>query len=172
MNLQRDLVSDSSKFTLCIDPGVQAVGYAIFRGLLGPSEKTIAPETSGVIRPLGTGWEERAADVVEQLRFNFSGFRRLAAVYVEFQEFWEGSVKSHAAASQGDLFKLSFVVGRMAQLFSTSHGLEVQLISPRTWKGQMNDRAVKLRVQRALGKQYRTHEADAVGIGLHLQGRL
>jgi hypothetical protein len=93
----------------------------------------------------------------------------VVTVHIEFQELWQNAV-SYASASEGNLFKLTYLVGMIAQRIRSRWNLKVVLLSPSGWNGQMNKAAVRSRIVRALNEEYGNHVADAVGMGLSLQG--
>lgn len=77
---------------------------------------------------------------------------------------------SLTAAVRGDLNKLSMLIGRYTEYLS-SIGLQVKILLPRQWKGQLPKQAVAERVKKIIGRTFKTHhEYDAVGIGLAVQG--
>ena len=77
-----------------------------------------------------------------------------------------------SAAASGDLFRLTYQVGVLADALDRVFERLPILLSPHEWKGQLDKKALAARIWRALETKYRDHEADAVGIGLHIQGRL
>lgn len=163
--------------TICIDPGLGkgsgGTGWAVFAGSIGSSSKPVAPVGSGVVHPSREkSWVERAHVLAEAFAKAMSAWSGVRSVRIEFPDVWAGSARSHSAAVRGDLHKLCYLAALLASEMRRRGATHIQLISPREWKGQMSDVIVKRRVYRALKVKYRTHEADAVGIGLHLQGQL
>lgn len=86
-------------------------------------------------------------------------------------EIWT-SGKSMASATRGDLFKLVYLIGQL----SIGNGEFIPfMIAPREWKGQLPKEEVIRRIKKLcpnVGSAIGNHEADAVGMGLALQGVL
>ena len=164
---------------LFIDPGLGGTGWAFF-GLVvtdrGNHTQRGRPVTgyteSGVVRPKGRQWEGKVADVCAWFRGQLSA-RAANVVVFEMPEVWLGSATSAAAAGKGDLLKLAFLVGAMAETANVAGCRLPVLISPRDWKGQLPKDAVIRRIRRVIpDATTRDHEADAVGMGLAAQGLL
>ncbi len=148
---------------MAVDPGVNT-GWAYWWG------NTIIPRNTGVFRAPSpkNGLENR-------LRFMFNKYTNLMTIYrpafvvIEGTEDW-GSAKSRVSSLSGALQLLSWLVGGYAAL---SPAFIIKM--PREWKGGLNDRALELRIARALGQTpgvYREHEQEAVGLGLSQLGVL
>jgi hypothetical protein len=81
-----------------------------------------------------------------------------------------GSVKG-IAASKGDTLKLAFLVGCYS-IALRKRDIDVHLVIPQRWKGQLPKDVVISRVRRELGDELcqqmniRSHAWDAVGLGL------
>jgi len=98
--------------------------------------------------------------------------RRICACYVEGVEVYTGSAKSLASASRGNLSQLAYMVGSIMSACNTL-GIICQVISPRKWKAQLTYKMLR----NILSKNFNievlnNHQASAVGIGLHIQGKL
>jgi hypothetical protein len=96
---------------------------------------------------------------------------KMDRVYCEFPQLFS-SAKSHAAASKGNLFQLSFLIGVFAQV-ACDHSASFHPVEVNTWKGQMEKDAVAERVALRLHEEiwsYPDHANDAVGLGLHVKG--
>ncbi len=144
---------------LAIDPG-DKTGWAFFNG-------SLTPVTGQINLPRRKGLEAWS----DQLRFMSNCFFTLLLehgprlVVMEGVEFWSGSAKSRMAASRQNLFKLAYLVGSYARCCQAAE-IPFEIVPARVWKGQMDKRAVALRVQRVNGETYpTTHITDAVGIG-------
>ena len=162
---------------IAIDPGVSGLGYAVFTGV----PDVVSISRAGVIHPQGDGsWLARSSSVVDRL------FRAVIkdvlamparpdqiAIVLESQELFSSSAKGWASAKKGDIFKLTMMTGAIADRFR--YFREINLVAPRTWKGQLSKRVTKARVTRRIGDAEVTklgmvgradHVWDAVGIGL------
>ena len=158
---------------LFIDPGLTDTGWAIFAAHpIGFCHL----EESGTLRvhrlPCWT-------DTVDRMLSEFSRLMNwtFESAYIEFQELWSRSALSHACVARGDLFKLTYLVGRMAQMLTTRNPfITIHLPTPQHWKGQLNARAMKARVEKVFGKnsnRKRTeHEEHALGLYLYSIGGL
>jgi Holliday junction resolvasome RuvABC endonuclease subunit len=149
---------------LTVDPG-DHTGWALWDGTLRPMTGQITLSRSkdivGQPAQLASMWE-RFHELIKEMEPR--------AVLIEAVEFWSGSVKSRAAASRQNLSKLAYLVGGYSNICAF-HGIEWFLMPSRTWKGQMDDHAVAMRVARIIEAQYSSvHVTDAVGMGLHLAG--
>lgn len=85
---------------------------------------------------------------------------------IEGVKHYGGDVKSTAASTRGDLFKLAYLVGSYFYI-GTCFTEHVRIVLPTEWKGQMTKDGVKSRVKRRIDQTFSTdHVTDAVGIGL------
>ena len=127
------------------------------------------PDWSDVLRPKGT-WEERTDQATDWYEAHCD-YWYPAFIVIEKPEVWP-SGKSLAGAMSGNLLKLVMFVGGLRQVTRRIACLEAEivLVAPGEWKGQLKKPALKKRIERALGKPYREHERDAVGMGLAVQG--
>ena len=92
-------------------------------------------------------------------------------IIIENVELFGGSSISHASAVKGDLFKLSMEIGALINDFRKK-GCEVYLVSPRTWKGQLNYTQLRFILKEKFKITVKNdHEASAIGIGLWALGR-
>lgn len=155
---------------LTIDPGLKNTGWALWHDLQKPPRAAERPAFSGVHKVLAPSWTH-ALDSQTTWLNNLLVQRRFGLVVIEWVEMW-GTIRSEATAKKGTLFQLAALIGAMFYVaWDVTHS-EPVLVLAREWKGQLKNPALKRRVKRALGKTYRDHEADAVGIGLALQGAL
>lgn len=161
---------------LTIDPGLAGTGYAIFTD-------TPRPVFSGVVRPAKSAalltpqslgllvWKTKS--IVEQL-LDVPGLYDYnpGLVSIEWPAFWGSSAVSYASTAGGKMFKLVFLIGAIAEAF-IARDIRVSLLPVNKWKGQLPKEVVKKRISRIIRRvEFRDHEADAVGMGLYLQGRL
>lgn len=151
---------------LTVDPGVRGTGVAFWLpgNLPGPYY------TKAIRADNRLPWLARAEEIVRHYRAVLDTVHPQHVV-IEDQEVWLNSAVGAAAANRGDLVKLAQLTG-MLVLAARDFGRETALLPVRTWKGQLPKSAVNTRIRRELGEAYPDHVADAVGIGLHLQGLL
>ena len=160
-------------YTMCVDPGITGTGIAIFPDLTR-KWKSVRRPTRAFLLPLPD--EQHKIDWILKAEWYADMFEQairvvsvISTCYIEMPVLWD-SGRSHAAASQGDLFKLSYLVGEYANVLRRTWFLRPNLLSPGEWKGQLPKKVVSQRIHRALGRVYGNHIDDAVGMGLYLQG--
>ncbi|MHA1962465.1 MAG: hypothetical protein ACW99U_19865 [Candidatus Thorarchaeota archaeon] len=146
------------KQLLTIDPG-NSTGWAYWEKL---KEDSLRPTLWGVFK--GKDWRVRFKLLVSSLP-------DLESVWIEDQEMWS-SDKSQKAGRSGSLFKLAYRCGWYACQCWQSTGIEPQSIKPSVWKGQLSKPALQSRLTEVVGIEFEDHIADAVGIGMHLIGKL
>ncbi|GAG10075.1 unnamed protein product [marine sediment metagenome] len=151
------------------DPGIGGTGWAYWLEIARPCEPSL-PLLSDAKTTSKTGFE-----AVEILWNWFDGLvdvLRPETVVMEFPKLWSSSGVSQGSAAKGDLFKLTYLIGGYGRIVSERTRKPMVLISPAGWKGQLPKKVVDARIKLAIGKKYRNHESDAVGLGLSLQGAL
>lgn len=151
---------------LTVDPGLGGTGIVYWLNFDLPH-----PQWGKVLHSKHTRnhWIYRANSIVDQFKREIEPITGL--VVIENQSMWDSSEAAFASARKGDIVKLAQLTGMMMKVALDAE-MEVHLISPMNWKGQLPKRTVHSRIRKILGKKYREHEADAIGIGLHLQGLL
>jgi len=158
---------------LFVDPGLEGTGWAFFPVLAvgGRRGRALEPEAARTIRvPAGNQWESRAAQVCGL----FSGVvaaTRPAILVLEQPEVWGSSPVSLTANRRGDLLKLAYLVGGLAEV-GRAAGIAVPVLVPaRRWKGQLPKDEVRRRIRTAWkrAEDYPEHAEDAVGMGLAAQ---
>jgi hypothetical protein len=93
-----------------------------------------------------------------------------ASVIIENVELWGGSAVSYTSAARGDLFKLAMVVGVLIDNYKKC-GCSVYLVSPRKWKGQLDQKQLQhILLKKFKFKARNDHEASAFAIGLWAAG--
>lgn len=156
---------------LIMDPGITATGYAFWETLVRPGP--CMPTAYGI--QLGTSrrrtWEDRAEALCAWFEALMEHHKPIYVV-LEFPGLWASSAKSFASASNGDLFKLTYLVGGFGEIVRRSIMKKPILVTPQQWKGQLSKKIVQKRLEKVLHKEFEDHEADAVGIGLRIQGEL
>jgi hypothetical protein len=166
---------------LCVDPGLDGTGLAWWRTLVARRGPARPPSWTAVIRSTAGGsWEDRAEEITGKALWRLGkalrADDRAALVVIETPRLWGGSATSYASAAKGDLFKLAFLAGSLAHALRRKplEAGALDAITPGQWKGQLSKKLVDARIRRALGPgaRYPNHAADAVGMGLALQGVL
>ena len=157
---------------LTIDPGIRHLGWAYWKELRRPAKKAVAPTESGVQRnEKGIPQEACVANLTAWLA-SFAHINEVKHVVLEYPQLYSASAKSLGSSERGDLFILTYLIGGLAEQVRLKCVNGPILVYPREWKGQMGKDVVDRRIKRALKKEYRDHESDAVGIGLAIQGVL
>lgn len=172
-------MSDYLEAMLSVDPGVNAVGLALWRWG-GTRRKKLEPPVRAWVDKLPssvlrreTDWHVKMTRMLEIVResiyTNMVRDRlRITAVFVEWPEIRSGSV-GHAAAVRGDVSALAYCCGAMCEMFPD---VRCKLLAVSEWKGQLPKEVVNKRITRAIGSKdrsgnaFETHAWDAVGVGL------
>ena len=161
---------------LYIDPGLDGTGWSYWETLAVFQHGTSAPYSTGSIGRVKGGadmWVSRVHAqcelLVEDLRESVG---KIDYIGIEFPGLWAGDAVSYASTSSGDLFKLAFMVGALAECLSRTYGPTPELFSPQEWKGQLSKTQVNQRIERAIKKSFPNHVSDAVGMGLAAAGLL
>lgn len=143
--------------TLSVDPGFNT-GWAFWNGTSSPITGCMTSKMNNPISVIG--------DLSQQF-CQLVGSTKPVKIILEDQWFSEHSITSLVSSKTGAQKKLDWLTGAY---ISNSYRLNipVEMVLPMMWKGNLNDEAVKKRVERILGIYYRnSHIADAVGIGLN-----
>jgi hypothetical protein len=162
---------------ICIDPGLNGTGWAVFDREDGPIRFPIASGSISVERKKHPWWTE--CKIIAELIRNQMQHYGCFGVYIELPKFFESAGAGMSAARDGDLVRLSVLTGMIFGACSSQ--MLVSSIVPvaiTDWKGQLpkemcNDRVVKkLRTVYPKWKPSTntTHELDAIGIGLFVKG--
>lgn len=152
---------------LTIDPGMNT-GWAMWQ--YGDE-----PISTGVFRQ--AKFKNKVLPLRAQLNSLWEQFGMLMLqlrpdeVIIESAGFWPGASKSHAALFSGDLTKMLLLIGGYCHKASSVR-IPWELVEPSKWKGQLTETALHARIERRIGKTFRQHEQEAVGIGLWRRGIL
>lgn len=155
---------------LTVDAGIVGTGWCFWEDIAGK------PNAYGVINPPSKQWQEKAHLIAEEIDI-VCGMYQVHSVVIEFPSVWN-TAKSEASAHKGDLFKLTYLIGLIAgivQKRTMQYNPDIEiplLVFPYQWKGQLNKDIVIERIQKKLGIAVFSHDADAIGMGLGLTGRL
>ncbi len=113
---------------------------------------------------------------VRNFMYNLSGEFVPDIVYLEWPAVFP-SPGGQTAARTGNIVKLAYITGRIAEVFKGSTP-DLQYVDVQKWKGQVPKKVMNQRVQQILEKEglgplgHSTHELDALGIGLWVLGKL
>lgn len=164
---------------LCIDPGLGGTGWAYF-GVCNKLTKDVysIPElnahlVTGVIKSKskkGADWLDRSSDILQQFSEVMDEFTPTHVV-IEWPQVWRTSQTSMAATLSGDLLKLAHLCG-MLNCEARLNDAEIHYFTPSQWKGQLPKDVVDRRIKQVIDRSFPNHAADAVGIGLAVQGLL
>ena len=156
-------------FKISVDPGLGGTGYAVWKGKHTWGE--LNPFEIGVINCRGDKPFEEQVKVIVGLLHKELYWKDVNEVALEWPKLHSGSAKSHMSAVKGDLFKLTYLIGALAQSFSSQKIVLVPVIN---WRGQLPEPVLKRRIEKLIKEdlsEVTPHEIDAVGIGLYMQGR-
>lgn len=169
---------------LAIDPGVNAIGWAVLYGPFGCDVRHIEVVACGLLRPkslLQANLQARDLnDEIRKLR-NPQGFPLGAPDPLVIEEPQSYTERVKQKGPQGDLISVALYGGVVAGVFDC---VSMRAIKPREWKGQTKKHITKHRVDKRLSvAEKRLLEAvqppslrhncvDAVAIGLWQAGRL
>ena len=154
-----------------VDPGVTGTGYASWLEL--PLGRPTRPDDSGCVKGIkrSESWEDRAYYVARTLMMNVFEENGARLVVVELPCLRSGNKRSHDSIESGNLLKLAHLVGEIDYV-CREMGAPCVLVLPDDWNRQLSKSAVISRIERALGWSPRSHDADAVGMGLAAMGML
>lgn len=153
--------------TFTIDPG-DNTGWAYWNG-------TDKPISGSFTFP--NGIKDRT-EQISALAYTFhklilvtlTSGKKIEEIVIEEVALWEGSLNSMTSAKRGTLFKLAYTVGAYIDRAGMNN-IPVKLVKPQSWKGQLDDEAVLLRVQLITGIECSNfHQSSAIGIGLNEAG--
>lgn len=151
---------------ISVDPGSEGTGLAFFQ-----NTETGQLTTKILDLPQSKVWEEKCKYICYQFEYELSRCKDwLRAVYIE-QPQYMATYKGQTAADSGSLFKLCTLYGRLWQIVESSRirFFPVEIVK---WKGQLDKKKVKFRVDRIIpNNEFKSHAIDAVGIGLYIKGK-
>jgi Holliday junction resolvasome RuvABC endonuclease subunit len=152
---------------MAVDPGLNGTGWVVFKNTKDPMFLA-----NGVINFRNDEeWDVRVLSFVHVLATLAEDWN-VSKVYCEYPAYFD-SAAGQMVAKKGDLLKLTFLVGCIAGFL---HPTPVVLVPVHVWKGQLPKEIVKQRIVKILGskkcKSLKSHDYDATGIGLFVQGLL
>lgn len=162
---------------LCVDPGLNGTGWAVFDRKDGSITPPIASGSISVERNKHPWWTEahNIAGLVKNQCSRYGCF----CVYVELPKFFESAGAGMSAARDGDLVKLAVLTGLIFGTCTAPPGNgKIVPVVIADWKGQLPKDICNARVLKKIQAKFpkwkpttnTTHELDAVGIGLFVKG--
>ena len=165
---------------MTVDPGFGGTGWALWAyGELKPLDFGvihISRQAKSAFHIDGGGirhsLEERSRSLMVKVGTVLKR-PELLCVQVEWPQLF-ASGRGMASAARGDLGSV-YLAAAMVAAAAWHCGIAVNFLPVNEWKGQLSKEQVEHRVCRALKCKighYPNHALDAVGMGLHLQGKL
>ena len=123
----------------------------------------------------GADWDLRANEMSKQIT-RLAGRHGLPEVVAIECPMFFASAGGTMVASQQSLTKLTWGAALLAGRFLEMGGIDILPVTVREWKGQLPKKVVNARIAKLLGADacvdFKHDVWDAVGIGLHMAGRL
>lgn len=155
--------------TVTVDPGLLGTGYAVWGSVDAPLHSGVLKVPSGLSKKLY--WTDRCFFLADKFRTLLLELTvPYSEIYIEYPKFFQ-SATGLASAGSGDVFKLTFLVGVLAQTVRENDRIFKEL-PVNIWKGNLPKEVIIGRIKQRLGVEYGNHVADAVGMGLFLRGEL
>lgn len=152
-----------------VDPGLGGTAISLWQETTW-EEASHPYHTQVYSAPKGLEWLDRARLTVNSIEKVLSRYA-VSEVWIEYPGFHK-SAGGQASATRGDVFKLMFLVGMLADRFEI-RGTRFHPLEVNQWKGTLSKEAVAVRVGRILDcdpKRYGNHIMDSVGMGLFVKG--
>ncbi len=147
---------DQGGFTLAVDPGLTGTGWAVFQGAFLLKHGVLTASYGDEEGEWTRGAKQIAVNLKKHMLITPPD--NLVIEWVDYR----ATAKGHASAAEGDLFKLSFLIGMISSVFAK---VDPILVTAMEWKGQLSKSLVVERLERSYDIVYKNHEADAVGLG-------
>lgn len=162
-NFEEIIKTKNAYFT--IDPGSDGTGIAFFQhNYLIKSESFDSKKAM---------WRDKCDEICYKVDAFINYYHPKTPqipVICEQPEFFE-TFKGLTAAKSDSLVKLTTLYGRFWQI-AHNRSCIFGCLPAKKWKGQLNKVQTANRIEKLIGKSFSTtHECDAVGIGLFLQGK-
>ena len=148
------IIGKPENYWVTIDPGLGGTGWAVFHKKELKKWGTYYP-------PKGKDWKEKAECVVNELGHieQHSAFGRVVKMFCEWP-----SYQTVAAQNTMSVVKLAYLIGGICTYYTN-----VTLIPVVKWKGSLPKEVTKKRAERYFHcKGFKSHAADAVGIGQYI----
>ena len=146
---------------LSIDPSITNLGYCVMTNNFEIIE-------CDLLKSRKENWDNKCKFMwAELINICHKFFPKI--VYLEFPEYWSGSV-GYQARESGSVFKLTFLCGGIFALLS--EWSDVRIVTPSKWKGQLSKKIVKKRLKRIypdfVNEDLDHNVVDAIGIGHYM----
>lgn len=165
---------------MTVDPGLGGTGWAAWTPTI---QQNRMPIKSGSISALSLQeeWQDRARCIAQELQRMVEMYQ-VRKIFLELPRYMEGGV-GITAARRGDLIKLAITTGIIIGYCCRSRSpyavdqCAIAFIEIPDWKGNLekkmcNDRCRKIMDQYDfISATDTSHEWDAIGMGLYIQGR-
>lgn len=165
-------IDKSMYLAMSLDPGVKGTGVALWNMETWGQEGSMPVDVFNIVPGPGSSWLGVAHGMAEDYRKVFQNFN-IARVDSEFPQFFD-SAGGHSTAARGDLQKLTFIVGVYAGITWDFKAIWYPWLV-NEWKGQLSKEIVERKILRRIPEVTKlgveSHMWDAIGIGLHAQGR-
>lgn len=143
---------------ITIDPGTNGCGWAVWG-----SDWTL--KYYGVLSSGSKNWDIKRDEIAKKLKKIVTNYG-VTKGYIEEPQKFHGTF-GNMVADRGDLVKLSIFVGYVEGYL----GIEMERVRVLDWKGQLPKDVVIKRIKRLMPKtRAKSHDWDAIGIGLYLKG--
>jgi hypothetical protein len=155
----------NESYIFSIDAGKAGTGYAVWRYSTWGKRDPMYPIENGVIQYKDV---ERLLRVFKDLVYQYTPI----LAYIEDAALMLDSERGQVCATSGALVTFSKFIGRLEQIFAECY-TKVEMVSVASWKGTLSKEIIKQRIIRRLPRiNCKSHDWDAVGIGLYAQGHL
>lgn len=145
-------------YQMTIDPGTGGTGYAIWDAQWELIQ-------NGVLNGVGKTWDSKMRDIGHKLKLLVKA-NKIRKAFIEEPQKFQSSF-GNMVADRGDLVKLSIFVGYLDGYL----GIEMNRVRVINWKGQLPKDVVIRRIKKLLPDvDAKSHDFDAIGIGLYLKG--
>jgi hypothetical protein len=155
----------SEAYDISVDPGVEGAWAA---WPVAQHAELQPPQSTGLVVPPDGKWMDRVW-VLPQAIDNLCKLTRVRRIVCEWPKFHE-CAPGQVVAATGSLVKLACSVGMIMEV-ARRHQASFVPIEIADWKGQMTKKAVEARILKRFPLlPLKSHEYDAVGIGLYHKG--
>lgn len=144
---------------MSVDPGTHSTGYCIMN-------LDLKLKSHGLLKARKKTWRENCDLILTQLIDVSSRFKPDVLI-LEYPEYWAGSC-GFAARESGSLLKLSFLCGCIYAYFNTVFPVNIYLVTPSQWKGQLSKEVTNRRLSKIYPNDVNSsldhNTVDAIGI--------
>ena len=155
----------TESYIFSIDAGKAGTGYAVWKTSQFGKRDPMYPVENGVLQFKDV---ERLIRAFKQLVMQYTPSK----AYIEDAALMMDSERGKVCAESGSLITFAKFIGRLEQVFAECY-TSVEMVSVASWKGTLSKEIIKQRIIRRLPRiNCKSHDWDAVGIGLYVQGHL